>query len=415
MGRILIVFITFFFVDHSIARTIEVCKTCNYKSIAQAVKNAEPGDLIKIRKGIYKENSIEIDKSISIISDENAIIDGEMQGHIFIVTADNVTIKGLMLKNVPVSYTREFAAVYTNGIENFHFISNTMDNVFFGYLVEKSHKGIIAGNKIKSIARDEAGSGNGIHLWHSSEIKIEDNHVSGMRDGIYLEFVSNSKIIRNVCRDNLRYGLHFMFSNDDEYHYNIFTNNGAGVAVMYSKSILMTQNRFNRNWGPASYGILLKEITDSELKNNLIDENTTGILVDGSSRIHYNNNNFRRNGVAVKFTGASYDNIFESNNFMHNSFDISYNGRINNNQFNKNYWSSYSGYDLNKDGTGDIPFRPVKLFSYITNKTPESIVLLRSLFIDILNFSEKVSPVFTPGELIDNFPRMKPVKNDKSK
>lgn len=410
MHRSLIVFFLFFCLNYSSAGTIDVCHTCRYKIISQAVKSAKAGDTIRIKKGIYIESGIEINKPITITSEENAVIDGNMKGHIFIIAADHVTIKGLTLKNVPVSYTREFAAVYANGINDFSFVSNTMDNVFFGFLIEKSHNGTITGNRIKSTARDEAGSGNGVHLWHSSKILIENNYITGMRDGIYLEFVSNSSIIRNECLDNIRYGLHFMFSNNDEYHFNTFTNNGAGVAVMYSKFILMTNNRFNLNWGPSSYGLLLKEITDSDLRNNLIDENTTGILIDGSSRINYNNNDLMRNGIAVRFTGASYDNVFESNNFLHNSFDISFQGRMNNNIFDGNYWSSYSGYDLNRDGIGDLPYRPVKLFSYITNKTPESIVLLRSLFIDILNFSEKVSPLFTPDELMDNFPRMKPLK-----
>ena len=85
---------------------------------------------------------------------------------------------------------------------------------------------------------------------------------------------------------------------------------------------------------------------------------------------------------------------------------------MNDNKFEGNYWSSYTGYDLNKDGIGDIPFRPVKLFSYIVNRTPETILLLRSLFIEILNFSEKVSPVFTPDDLQDKKPRMKKVLNN---
>jgi len=80
---------------------------------------------------------------------------------------------------------------------------------------------------------------------------------------------------------------------------------------------------------------------------------------------------------------------------------------MNDNAFNDNYWSSYTGYDLDKDGVGDVPYRPVKLFSYIVNQTPETIVLLRRLFIDILNFSEKVSPVFTPDYLVDATPKMK--------
>ena len=70
------------------------------------------------------------------------------------------------------------------------------------------------------------------------------------------------------------------------------------------------------------------------------------------------------------------------------------------------------GYDLNKDQIGDVPYRPVKLFSYIVNKTPETIILLRSFFVDLINFSEKVSPVFTPDNLVDNAPAMKRLSND---
>jgi len=72
-----------------------------------------------------------------------------------------------------------------------------------------------------------------------------------------------------------------------------------------------------------------------------------------------------------------------------NSFDVSYNTKLNDNRFLGNYWSSYTGYDLDRDGIGDVPYRPVKLFSYIVGRTPETIILLRSLFIDILNFSDE--------------------------
>jgi nitrous oxidase accessory protein len=62
---------------------------------------------------------------------------------------------------------------------------------------------------------------------------------------------------------------------------------------------------------------------------------------------------------------------------------------------------------LDKNGVGDVPYRPVKLFSYIVNRTPETIILMRSLFIDMIDFSEKVSPVFTPDDLLDDYPLMK--------
>ncbi|MGB5237860.1 MAG: NosD domain-containing protein, partial [Flavobacteriaceae bacterium] len=217
----------------------------------------------------------------------------------------------------------------------------------------------------------------------------------------------NIEIENNISSHNVRYGLHFMFSNNDSYRGNTCEDNGAGVAVMFSKHINMSGNTFKKNWGTASFGLLLKEINDAEIIGNTFQENTIGISIEGSNRIEYRNNEFISNGWALKVRGACYTNTFTDNNFLYNSFDISYNSKINDNIFEQNYWSNYSGYDLDKDGIGDVPYRPVKLFSYIVNRTPETIVLLRSLFMDIIDFSEKVSPVFTPDNLLDPKPRMK--------
>ena len=191
------------------------------------------------------------------------------------------------------------------------------------------------------------------------------------------------------------------------YQDNTFENNGAGVAVMFSKRIKMYNNIFKENWGTASYGMLLKEINDAEIIGNRFEDNTVGINIEGSNRINYTHNTFVNNGWAIKVKGACYTNNFSENNFLYNSFDIAYNSKVNDNVFNKNYWSNYTGYDLDKNGIGDVPYRPVKLFSYIVNRTPETIILLRSMFIDIIDFSEKVSPVFTPDDLLDNNPQIK--------
>ena len=145
----------------------------------------------------------------------------------------------------------------------------------------------------------------------------------------------------------------------------------------------------------------MKEIYDAEIINNRFEGNTIAINIEGSTRINYTDNILKDNCWAVKVAGACYENVFEHNSFTSNAFDVSYNSKMNNNRFNNNYWGDYTGYDLDKDGIGDIPYRPVKLFSYIVNRTPETIVMLRSLFVDIINFSEKVSPVFTPDDLVD--------------
>ncbi len=404
-------FLSFLSFD-SWGNTIEVCSTCKFKSIKSAVKSANPKDTVLVQKGIYKEYGIEITKPLSIIGVNQPVIDAEDKGEIITIQANHVQVKGLILRNIGTSYTTEFAAVRVVKSEDFIISNLTIEKPFFGIYLEKSKNGKIMHNTVTGDAVEEFSSGNGIQLWYCNNIEVIDNRIRNVRDGIYLEFSDDVLIKNNLSQDNLRYGLHFMFSNNDTYENNVFENNGAGVAVMFSKFITMKGNVFRKNWGTASFGLLLKEINDSEITNNKFIENTVGINIEGSNRINYTDNDFRNNGWAVKVRGACYSNIFRKNNFLNNSFDISYNSKLNDNLFDHNFWSSYTGYDLDRNGIGDVPYRPVKLFSYIVNRTPETIILLRSLFIDIIDFSEKVSPVFTPDNLMDKNPLLKPVSHD---
>lgn len=392
----------------AIAEQITVCADCEAISIKQAIAMASDNDTLLIKKGTYKEFNILIDKPLTLLGENYPVIDGEDKGEIIRIASDNVTVDGLFIINVGTSYTSDYAAIRVVQSENFLIQNIVLEKLFFGIYLEKSNNGKVYHNKIIGDAVDEYNSGNGIQLWYSHNVVVDYNIVQGVRDGIYLEFSDNVTINNNLSSNNLRYGLHFMFSNDDVYTNNTFENNGAGVAVMFSKRIKMRKNIFRKNWGTASYGVLLKEINDAEIVGNTFEENTIGINIEGSNRIDYRNNDFINNGWAVKVRGACYSNRFVGNNFLYNSFDISYNSKVNDNVFEQNYWSSYTGYDMNKDGIGDVPYRPVKLFSYIVNRTPETIVLLRSLFMDIIDFSEKVSPVFTPDNLVDATPLMRP-------
>lgn len=389
------------------AKTITVCAECETTSIKEAIALAQDYDTVLVKKGTYYEYNIFIDKPLILKGENYPIVDGQEKGEIIKIVSDNVTIDGLFIINVGVSYTTDFAAIRVIKSENFTIQNVVLEKLFFGIYLEKSSHGKVYHNKIIGEAKDEYNSGNGIQLWYSHYVDLSHNHVQGTRDGIYLEFSDNITITKNTSTKNLRYGLHFMFSDNDIYTQNTFQENGAGVAVMFSRNITMENNTFKKNWGPSAYGMLLKEINDAEIKNNVFEENTVGISIEGSNRITYQDNDFVKNGWAIRVIGACYTNTFTGNNFLNNSFDVSYNSKLNDNEFKSNYWSEYTGYDLDKNGIGDVPYRPVKLFSYIANRTPETIILLRSLFIDIVDFSEKVSPVFTPDNLKDTQPLMK--------
>ncbi len=415
-NKVYIFYLIFFLFTSSIslAKTITVCSTCAVKSIQQAVNQAEEGDVVLVKKGIYKESNIIIRKGITLLGENLPLIDGEKKGEIIIIDADNVTVDGFKLINVGLSYTSDYAAVRVVRRNGFVIQNLELEKLFFGIYLQKANNGKVLNNKVQGEAVTEFNSGNAIHLWYCKNVEIRGNDVRNVRDGIYLEFSDKIVITDNYSKGSVRYGLHFMFSNNNIIRNNIFETNGAGIALMFSKFMTVENNIIKKNWGTAAYGLLLKEVNDATLKNNKFIQNTVGITVEGSNRLDYKNNDFISNGYAVKVKGACYLNKFTHNNFLHNSFDISYNGGINDNVFNNNYWSNYTGYDLDRNGVGDVPYRPVKLFSYIVNRTPESIILLRSLFIDIIDFSEKVSPVFTPDDLMDENPKMKRHSHDRN-
>jgi len=389
------------------SKEIIVSQSGSINTITEAIKLASDFDTIIIKSGEYYEGNIIINKKLRIIGENFPVIDGKGVGEIFTVTSNDVHISALMIKNSGISYLEENAGIKLKEVRNCSITNNKFIKNFFAVYLAKSAECVITDNYIEGERKREANSGNGIHLWYCRDITIKNNKIFNHRDGIYFEFVRNGKIFNNHSERNLRYGLHFMFSDSCEYTNNTFENNGAGVAVMYTKNVLMFENHFLKNWGAASYGILLKDISDSRIEKNIFDENSIGLYMEGCSRVTIEQNNFTKNGWALKLMANSMDNYFYDNNFVANSFDISTNSRQNFNTFEKNYWAEYDGYDLNRDGFGDVPFRPVTMFSMMIESHPTSLVLLHSLFINILNVAESIIPAITPEALTDSKPRMR--------
>lgn len=391
------------------AATVNVCATCPAKSIREGIRQAQPGDIVLIDPGFYAEGNIVVDKSLTLRGVNFPVIDGQMTEEALTITADSVTIEGLKIQNSGHNQLKDLAAIRVQRRKGYIIRNNILLNSYFGIYLEYAGGGEVYGNTIIGKAENEVNAGNAIHAWYVQNVNISHNLLQGHRDGIYLEFVTHSFIHDNHSTGNIRYGLHYMFSNDDTYYCNTFDHNGAGVAVMFSKRIVMSDNYFEHNWGRASYGLLLKEITDADIARNQFVSNTVGIMLEGAARITYRGNVFKSNGWAIQITGGCEDNSFAANNFLSNALDLVLNGRLNSNTFDGNYWSEYNGYDLDRNGRGDVPHRPVKLFSYILSQSPESIILLRSFFVDLLNFSEKVSPALTPDNVLDNMPLMEAV------
>jgi nitrous oxidase accessory protein len=390
------------------ARTIVVAPAGDVATIAAALRLAHPGDTVVVTAGVYHEPRLDVTVPVTILGRGEAVLDGDGAHEVLRLRADGITVRGLTIRNVGVSFTEDRAGIRLDRVRGCVVADNRLVGTFFGIYAARSSDCVLSGNTIEGQGRRQSAAGNGIHLFASRGFTVAGNRVRGHRDGVYLEFSGHATIVGNSSRDNQRYGLHFMYSDSCEYRRNVFAANGAGVAVMYSRRVAMTGNRFEDNSGPAAYGLLLKEIKDSRIAGNVMARNTVGLFAEGVDRTEIMANQFLRNGWAVRLMADATDNVFRRNRFEGNTFDLATNSRASSpSTFSENFWDGYSGYDLDRDGFGDVPFRPARLFSVLVDQNEPLLILLHSTMLDLLEVAERVAPVLTPETLMDSRPLMR--------
>jgi nitrous oxidase accessory protein len=266
-------------------------------------------------------------------------------------------------------------------------------NALFGVYLREAHGAVVEGCGVRGIpGKDPGEKGSGIHVWNTQGFRIERNSLRDVRDGFYIQSSSNGLIRGNDARD-MRYGLHYMFSDDNVFEDNVFENGAAGTALMYSKRIVFRRNRFLRNRGFASVGLLFKTCDDVLAEDNLIADNARGIFVEGSER-----NLFRRNVVAgsdaaIVLYDSALKNRFEGNAFIGNMTPLNLVGRRTDTVFAGNYWSSDHEPDLDGDGRSDRPYRLSSVFDHFRGNLTAADLLSDSFAAAALGAAENAFPV----------------------
>jgi nitrous oxidase accessory protein len=405
----------------SFSKEIIVGEEAPYSSITGAIHNSNEGDTIVVKGGIYKENVL-INKSLHLIGENQPVIDASYRGDVVRIEADKVMIKGFNIRKSGSDLLKEDSGIKLVNSSGVIIEGNKLEDVIIGIYLYSSPGNTIRNNTSNGRAdfSTEEANGNGIHLWKSPNNTIEGNHVVKHRDGIYVEFAPGNLIKKNHCERNVRYGLHYMYSDDNTFEGNIFEKNGTGSALMYSKNIVLRNNTFKNNVGPNGFGMLFKSLNDSIVEENLIVNNTVGVFMDDANRNVFTRNIFSQNGWAIDLFSSSNNNTIYANDFLNNTFQVMTDTDRTTNKFYKdltgNFWSDYrgyNGYDLNGDGVGDIPYKPVKLLSYLMKRYSDLTVFLESPGLKALEFAERVLPVLNPVELEDPYPLMNPVKAEK--
>jgi len=204
-----------------------------------------------------------------------------------------------------------------------------------------------------------------------------------------------------------------MFSAGNIFEDNLFSNNIAGAAIMYSNKIEFRRNAFVHNRGFSSFGILFQECNELLAEENFIVDNATGIFMEALRKTTFRRNTIANNDVALQMFSNSDANVFTENNFVNNLSPLQLIGRRTTTSWSQNgrgnYWSEYDGYDLNENGLGDVPLRIQNVFQYMEGNYPHLRIYLDSPAARAIATAEKTFPILRASSEVDAAPLMKAV------
>jgi len=383
------------------------------ESISAALRKADPGDTIRLTGSEYLENIV-IDVSVVLTGDDLPVIRGGYQGNVVHITAPGTVLEGVHVSEAGPHLTKDFACVLVEA-EGVSVRNCVITESLHGIYVKAGNRVRIEGNHVEGrLDLIEADRGNGIHLWNSSDNLVARNEIFNVRDGIYFSFAHSTRVEDNRIH-NVRYGLHYMYSNHNSFTGNNFEDNVAGAALMYSEDIRFDRNVFARCRGFRAYGILLQSMNDVVATSNLVLDNSRGIFMNNSNNNRIEHNDVVDNDLAVQLNGGCDENIFVRNNFLNNLsellLDVSDRETKWADDRHGNHWTGYQGYDLDRDGVGDIPYGIQNVFQVMETEVPEVRFYLLSPAAEVLEAAETALPILNFGDAEDPRPLMRAVEN----
>jgi nitrous oxidase accessory protein len=386
-----------------------------YTTIQAALDMAENGDTIEVRGGAYT-GPLVVDKSVHLLGVDWPVIDGQGVGAVVKLTAPDIHFQGFVLRNSGSEPDRDHAGVAVSApravVEG-----NRLEEVLFGVYVADGPNSVVRGNDITGKAKYDLGrKGDGIRLWYSPGVIVEQNVVHETRD-VVIWYSPDVVIRENVIRDG-RYGVHLMYCDGAEIMRNQFLNNSVGVYTMYSVDVMIADNLLRGQRGPSGYALGFKDADNVTVTNNVLVDNSAGVFLDGTPFSPQGYSRFEDNVVAFNDVGAilqpaARGNALTKNTFWENVSQMALQGggQPGVNEWRGNYWSDYTGFDADGDGQGDLPYRAERLFEGLTDQEPRLRILAYSPAVQAIEFAAHSFPIIRPQpKLTDSEPLMKPME-----
>ena len=375
--------------------------------LQRRIDAADPGSVVEVEAGTYIGDLV-IDRPLQLLGRGRPRLVGSGHGSVVRIRAADVRVEGFDIDGREGGdLSRDSSGIHI-AARRAIIRDCRITHALFGIYLRQADGTVVDHCTITGMANLAPGEqGSGIHVWNTDGFRLADNTIQYSRDGVYIQSSPHGVTLRNIARD-LRYGLHYMFSDDNLFEDNLFERGAAGAALMYSRRLVFRRNRFLHNRGFASVGLLLQACDDVIAEDNLIADNARGVFMEGVRR-----NVFRRNVIADSDTAlVLYDSVresrFEGNAFFGNFSPLVLVGRHTDTIVDGNYWSDSGGADLDGDGVQDRPYRLSSVFDHLRGNLTAADLFAQGLGAQVLAKAEETFPVLDPVPVVDPHPLARP-------
>lgn len=391
-----------------VAQAAEIHVQAGADTLQTAIAGANPGDVLLLSAGVYA-GPVVVDRALVIDGLGAAVIDGGGVGTVITVTADDVTLRALTVQHSGgVNQVIDAGIKIIKGVHRAVVENNRLRDNMHGVDVHGGIDCVVRGNDIegrKNARMNERG--NGFYVWNAPGTVIENNTVRWGRDGIFTNASKKGTYRGNLFRD-LRFAVHYMYTNDSEVSENVSIGNHLGYAIMFSDRVVVKDNI---SLGDRSHGMMLNFANKSDVSGNLVRGAEKCTFIYNANRNLIAGNRFENCDIGIHFTAGSEKNALTENAFIGNKTQVKYVGTRDiewSLEGRGNYWSDHPAFDLNGDGLADSPFRPNDLMDSILWSQPSASLLLGSPAVQLIRWSQSSFPATMPGGVVDSHPLMLP-------
>lgn len=380
-------------------------------SINAAIARAQAGDTLLIEAGVYQERVV-VDKPLTLQGKGHPTITAQGQGDTIRITAADVTLTGLIIRDSGEDLTAQNAGIYiVPGAHRVQISACQLVANLFGIWLQGVDDARLTNNIITG-RRDlqSAQRGNGIQVYDTRGVRVIGNEISSTRDGIYVDVSRDAEFHHNRIH-HVRYGTHYMNTNHSTWADNQVYQSRAGLALMEVRNLTV---RRNIAWGNTDHGIMLRTIQDSLIEDNVVAGNDRGFFVYDAEYNILRRNLVINNRTGVHLSAGSSNNQVDGNDFIGNQEQVRFVAArdVEWGKQEGNYWSNYNGWDQNADGQGDVPYEANDLVDRLNWQYPLLKMLSASPALQTLRFAARQFPLLRAPSVVDRHPRMRPISQN---